>query len=746
MASTFFNHWIQCAATNFILLPRAVLFRNFQLVMNVMRNVFVTSLITSISILLMTCGETEMKPPPTPGPGTGPPASGPITDEQRLAVLKECSDFVNAIGDLRSAAAQQLLVTWLKARPEFEEADTLGGNVWAYFLDGRVAMFVPDQLNDGRHDGGRIIAEPVKGGRKKTLTEVGRTSGQPGSNQVKLFHGHGEGFFDYRPLLKSIFSMSKTQYKDKVTLEEATIENLKNTNDLGVFFISTHGGMGLKKPKKDNNRLFGLWTTDTTSLESERTYGADLNSNYLVYMHALYNNGVKEWHYGFTEYYVRNHAYMNFAENALVYIDACHSIGPNADALKESMVKKAKGEKATYIGWTNVSDNYAGEAAAAFVFDRMLGTNMDIDAHDGAIASEDPEQRPFDFGAIFKNMRNFTVDGYPVGVSRSGGSLAYHSTHVTETILTPSIEYITVDEYESKMYIKGLFGDYNSSDLIVTVGGGTIPAEYFDKNILQCDLPTTGSRSVGDVIVSIRGNKSNVVPLTEWIIPLDFEKDEMEIKLKGRLNLRIRGDVHPYRSKPGEAPKIERPDSLGFLNNPNFIGWPFAIGSTGNYSTWGRRYTECVIEKCHIIESLTAVSKNGVLPYSIFEAPGDGFVVYYKWSVDMKTVYVTALHAKVPDVGHEFESRVACNGDPVESSQSDNRELEIRIPEDLPVLHIHFDENYNIQAGDFESSTDVENGWGACMKTVKLNVKAQWPNVSPNRPPTIETEARVGGE
>ena len=209
--------------------------------------------------------------------------------------------------------------------------------------------------------------------------------------------------------------------------------------------------------------------------------------------------------------------------------------------------------------------------------------------------------------------------GYPLGVSRSGGRLAYHSVHASEIILTPSIEYITVDEYKSKIFIKGFFGDYNSSDLIVTVGGLAVPAEYLFKNILECDLPTAGPGSVGDVVVSIRGNKSNVVPLTEWIIPLDFEKEEMDIKLKGRLNLRIRGDVHPYRSKPGEAPKKERPDSLGFLTNPNFIGWPFAIGSTGNYTAGGGWYTECVVEKCHIIESLTAVNKNGVLPYSIFE-------------------------------------------------------------------------------------------------------------------------------
>src|SRR5687768_13780872 len=131
-----------------------------------MRNALIISLIAATSILLVTCGESEVHPAPAPGPGNNPP-TGSITDEQRLAVLKECHDFVTSLGDLRSDAAQQLLVTWLKTRPEFEEADTLGGNVWADFHDGRVAIFVPDVLNDPQVDGGRVIAQPEKGGRKK---------------------------------------------------------------------------------------------------------------------------------------------------------------------------------------------------------------------------------------------------------------------------------------------------------------------------------------------------------------------------------------------------------------------------------------------------------------------------------------------------------------------------------------------------------------------------------------------------
>jgi len=698
-----------------------------------MRNAFIISLITSISILLMTCGETEIKPTPTPGP-----VSGSITDEQRLAALKECADFVNALGDLKSDVAQQTLVTWLKTRPEFEEAEILEGNVWAYFHDGRLAMFVPNWLSAGENDGGRI-GPPVEGGRKKT-SPAGRTSGQPGSNQVKLFFGLGRSYRDFRPLLKSIFSKSETQSQTHytVTLEEASIENLKNTNDLGIFYINTHGGVGLKKPKSDNSGIFGLWTTDTTSLANERKYEADLNSYYLVYMLAEHDTNVAEWHYAITDHFVRNHDYMNFAENALVFINACNGMGPNATALRESMVKKAKGKKATYIGWTAPTDNNASEAATGYIFDRMLGTNMDVNAQAGTIGAEDPKQRPFDFAKIFDDMGTFMVGRYPLGESQYGGKLAYYSTNISEIILTPSIEYIGINDYQSTLYIKGLFGDNDSPDGIVTVGGVSVPVTLWSHNLIICEVPTVGPGSVGDVVVSVRGNKSNVVPLSEWDIPLTISKDFPVGTMDVTLNLKIRGDVHHYRSKPGEVPKSERPDSLG-INTPS---WPFSIGSTGTYVVGGERHSSCQRDECQTSEKESAVSRNGILPYA--SGPGLGYGAFYMWSTNMKKLYINVI-VKIPDVGFESESNTTCEGSaPVSTSYSYAEDMDLSTPDqDLSVLELSLDENYNIQSGQLERSEDIT--WGICGASIKLITTAVWPTVSVAFPPKSETEARIGG-
>ena len=706
--------------------------------MSVMRKALVISLITAASILLLTCGEAEIQPPLTPGPGTGPSASGLITDEQRLAVLKECKDFVNALGDLKSEAVQQVIVSWLKTRPEFEDAGIAEGNVWGTFRDDRIAMIVPNWRGVGGEDGGRLdLSNHIS---KKNKYRGGRTSGQPGGNQVKLFFGFGKGFRDYRPSIDALFQKSDTDYD--VNLEEASIENLKNARDLGVFFLDTHGGMGRRKPKEDEPPfLFGLWTTDTISVANERTFEADLNSHFLTYMLALHNApGVNEWHYAITEYFVRYPRYMSFEENAVLYFDGCNGMTPAANSLMNAMIKKAKNEMATFIGWTGLTDNGAGEPTASFIFDRMLGTNTDV----ASIGAESPVQRPFDFSKIWEDMANFNVGNFKLGVSSYGGAIAYHSVNTSEIILTPSIEYITVDENESKMYIKGLFGDYNTSDLIVTVGGLAVPAKYFDMNLLQCDLPTVGPGSIGDVVVSIRGNKSNVVPLTEWIIPLHLVKEDAGINLDARLNLRIRADVHPYRSKPGEAPKKDRPDSLGLLLDPLNPGWPFAIGTNGNYSLGGQRQATCILGKCEALQTESASSRSGVLPY-LLTTSGLRFGAYYKWSVDMKTLYVS-LHVVVPDVGFEFRSSIKCPGQPdANNDQSANGEVIVQIPLiDLPVLKFHFDDYYYIQPDGVERSQDVQ--WGRfCKNNDKLKVTAQWPEVSPAFPPTRNTEARVEG-
>jgi hypothetical protein len=201
--------------------------------------------------------------------------------------------------------------------------------------------------------------------------------------------------------------------------------------------------------------------------------------------------------------------------------------------------------------------------------------------------------------------------------------------------------------------------------------------------------------------------------------------------------------VHPYRSKPGEDPKEDRPDSLGLLDNPNNLGLPFNIGSNGNFNAGGQRHASCDKEECHITQTESASSRSGVLPYSS-RTTGLGFSAFYKWAIDMKTIHVY-IYAKVPELGYEFESRMTCPGqDPIDGSQSLPAEMSIQTSIDLPVLKLQLDESYKIQKGEFEKSASYP--WGLCMNAARTGMMVTWPNVEPTFPPTRDTYARKDGD
>ena len=687
---------------------------------------------------MLTCAETpELLPNPGPNPGpTGPKLT--LTDEERIAVLKECSQMVDLIGDLKQEATQQVLVAWLMSRPEFVDAGAEDGSVWANFHDGRMAIFVPNWLGAGEDTGGRIATAP-SGGRIDASAASGRTQEIPGSNKVTLYNALGRAFLpDERPFLKSLFDRSHTGYKLSIELKDATIENLKQVRDLGIFYINTHGGFGLTHPRSDSIRMFGLYTMDTCTVASEKTHLADLNSRLLVYMNAVDDDPrTTEWHYAFTDKWVsykntQDEEYMNFAKDAFFYIDACYGMSASAERLRTAMINKTANGKGTYIGWTAPMSSAAGDPASRFIFDRLLGT------HDETAPMEEPVQRPFDWPSIFDDLQSFNL-----GVSVHGGRLAYHSLYSTEPMLTPSIEYIWTADYESTIFIKGLFGE-PTPDGKVTVDGVAASITNWSPELIIAEIPVNGQGSHGDVIVSVRGNESNKVPLTEWTIPLNVSSDDAGATTEAVLNLKIRADVHKYRTKPGEAPRTERPEfpvevPIPF---PNPLGYIFHAGSTGNYSVGGQRLVNCNIDGCTLRDTESMLSKSGLLPYAPLGA-GLGFRAFYKWSADMKSIYVK-LTVTVPNVGAQMELYTACpKGDPNTTSESFATTMGLNIPtEAIPYLEFKLDDNYNIQSGHITKTRNID--WGRCPGQSKIITDASWSNVTPKSPPKSDTDARIG--
>ena len=691
-----------------------------------MKNALTINVIVAACFIMLTCSEPpELVPGPTPGPTPGPKLT--LTDEERLAVLKECSQFTDLLGDLTPEATQEIVVAWFKSRPEFKDAGIATKNVWASFHDGRLVTIIPNWEGAEETVGGRIATDESSG-RMESAASDARASALPGSSTMILFHALGRGFMDDRPFLKNLISSSHTDYL--VNLQDASIDNLKAVNDLGVFYIRTHGGVA----NRGGTPVFMLWTTDSTSVANEQKYLPEWNSNMLVYCLAKKDVDQKdEWHYGITSEFVRHSRYMNFAADAFLYIDGCNGMTSEADQFRTSMIGEAANDKATYIGWTAPKSWYAGNPTARFVFDRLLGT------HDQSNNSIEPVQRPFDWPSIFDDLFTFGL-----GVSEHGGRLAYSSIYNTEPILTPSIEYIWMDDYDSKMVIKGFFGE-DFQYATVMVDGIAASNIIWSPTLVIAEIPTKGKGSHGDVVVSIRGHESNKVPLSLWTIPMNLSVDDMGVTTEAIINLKIRADVHPYRTKSGEQPRNIRPDSLDMLSDPKILGWLFNTSSTGTYSVAGQRQVSCTLDGgCYVRDTEWVINKSANLPYDALGS-GLGFRAYYKWAEDMKTIYVK-VYATIPNVGMEFELYGKCpDKDAVTVNRSYASTLGVSIPtEGIDQLQIKLDDNHKIMSDRATKTRFLD--WGRCQTTSRIITTASWSAATPESAPKPDTDARAMSE
>ena len=723
-----------------------------------MNNLLSVCLIVCVAWLALTCssGEDVLQQNP---PGSQPAPSDNLTDEQRLAVLNECRSFVNSLGDFTSETVQQVIVAWIKTRPEFEAAGIESGNVWAYFHDGRMVTIVPSWLN--KDDTGGRLPHSTEGGRSNTvegggahvidgeksdnsersnkrIDTGGRSQGIPIVKTGILFYELGTAFVDDRNRLEIMFEGSgRTRYQ--LTQQDATIDNLKAVKNEAnaIVYILTHGGIGFKKIRIVGERVFSLWTKDTLTIANEEKYKDDINNGALSYQIALQDQGRGyEWHYAITQEFVKK--YMSFAENAIVYVDACSSMNDGSKAFSEQVLDKCAKQKGTYVGWTNPTNAVTYIPTHRYIFDRMIAAN-DISG-----TEQSPPQRPFDFVSVYKDMLTYP-EVYHLGVSSHGGRLAYNSRSESEVLLTPSISYILLYDYESKIVIHGMFGDDPGANGNVYINGKYVTTLLWSKHFIVCKIDDDGVDSSGDVLVMINDQASNVVPLTSWTIPLTVTRNEAGIKTEVKLTLKLRSDVHRYRTEPNATPITERWDSLGLEDDKDDLGWPFGKASTGHYSVGGVMVAECALAACQLKDTHTRTPKAGNLPFDLLSPAGLRYGAYYEWSRDLKKLIVQ-LFISIPDVEMNYQQYTKCPGaDQTDHSAIVPDDFGIHVPsEDYEIIEFNLDDNYNITEGN--KPPKVKGFiWSRCNQSGTLTTQITWPAVEGKYRPTTETQARVGG-
>jgi hypothetical protein len=326
-----------------------------------------------------------------------------------------------------------------------------------------------------------------------------------------------------------------------------TVANLKNVNGDGIFYINSHGGAGFDKQQ---NAYYAIWTLDPINIATLGNYKAMVNRRELVgmleYSNDAQGNCACVMHYGFTSTFVT--AYMSFAKNSLVIVDACHSASGPAGALQQAF--KSKGAS-VYVGWSKSVGAGHAYAAMKYLLDRILGLNL--------ISPEDPEQRAFNIYDVRDDMAAHTsllID------PQNGSTLTVVQLVDDFGLLTPSIQFLSPDDngVQSRLIIAGIFGtDPGEGNRSVTINDTPLDNVSWYPTEIQCDIPESGSNASGTVVVTVgtgaTARKSNPVNLTEWIGELTYDRDDPnDMAAQMKVRVRILADIHSFRDFPGEPP------------------------------------------------------------------------------------------------------------------------------------------------------------------------------------------------
>jgi len=580
------------------------------------RRIALAALLLSLATLFCT-----LRPSGAPG---GP--SGPISDDERIETLDKISEAVETSTLPDGEVDRAALLKYFESNPQFElsgEADD--GSVWARFSDGRLVI-VPPPIPEAP-EGEAILAPspdpsppavvasshvvamtapPDETQEGKAVSMMRQQAAQqynlPANDIAIVMSALGTGFADASADVNSW--LNQKGYSSRIV--DPTVENLKAVRNVGVFYITTHGGKGClgtfeacesrytpaapappapappqsafpyvpatSPPIAEGALLlnptmtqaagppqaggptqtaaprkfaltYALWTSTPVDKANDAKYKADLDGQFLAYMLAKPASGnASVWRYAITGKFVST--YMRFSDDSLAFIDACSSMGSTLpDDLREANVSST-------VGWTTPSSSLD---RPNYFFDRLLGINA---AYSG-FKKPDPPNRPFDVASVMAMMKAAGT----TTISSGGKSTELVEYHLggSFSVLRPTIALLVVHEDDNELEIQGVFG---SEEGQVTIDGVDVAVQEWDSLEIRVTLPGADeSGGSGDVIVKVRDHESNAVPLTLWHVKFTYtEGPEQTINAYQRLYLDVywRADVHRYRDYPDDSKFHER--------------------------------------------------------------------------------------------------------------------------------------------------------------------------------------------
>jgi hypothetical protein len=532
-----------------------------------------------LSFGIVSCGGSE-KPAPEKPPVAeveqkpAPPAGEnkkKLSIPERLAALKELGRKFESLPGKDFEADNQAMLTWIQGRPEYEASGiSKSGSVWARFTDGRVVGLLRSRDAKGRpirgsSGGGASIMDKATCGFAKA--DQKSKFMLPSSRQVRILnHPDMLDRFGTR-VLPSQAAQWFEAAGYTLAHGDASVEGLKKTRGDGIFCYDTHGGYFPVNGQGPDVVNFASATR--VDAEHDSLYADDHHEGRIVhcYIHISGTGSETGW-YGITPAFVTK--YMSFADNAFVFLNACHS------AADHTMCNAFFEKRASvYAGWTDVVNGPSAYQASTFLFDRLLAANFYV--------PEAPKQRPFDFGAVYGDMRRRNYDTNLLGLLSDAESsphehfdpaapdhppasqlkrepdasslVIHHKSGHTFAGLRPSIGQMTVFEDKDELHLLGYFGGKQGK---VKINGHSVTVKSWEASTVKLALPSSGPGSAGPVVVEVDGRHSNTVPLTEWRGQFRYTQEDNShgpsLKRRATFDLHFRADVHQFRRIPHETP------------------------------------------------------------------------------------------------------------------------------------------------------------------------------------------------
>ena len=407
------------------------------------------------------------------------------------------------------------------------------------------------------HDGTGHIVALNRDAEPAELAAVGakRTPGLkaaaelPAVTKARVLHSFGSGFSGQSPVNQIKGYLQSRGWSLRAGAEgDAHVGILKGVSGDGFFYLNTHGGrIEVDDPSETDGKMYAVQSSTVVDDDYQRVFADDLTARRLVHFTAENGEEYRNWRgatvrrtdtrYAITYRFVDK--YMNFTNESVVWMNACWS-GRNAEFVN-AFIRKGAG---VYLGWSELLSATAAFRSAPYFVDRMVGANQHPD-------KESPPQRPFAYNLVLFDMAKNGLDKDPANNGQLQATVKSGLKH--PPIFAPSIRHVEVNEYDEELHLIGQFGDDKPK---VTVGGAELTVKTWKADELVVALPLTGPGSSGDVVVTVRGVRSNARQLSEWLLPVTYAwfniGDEPGLRIDGSGPLRWRADVGGYRTLPGE--------------------------------------------------------------------------------------------------------------------------------------------------------------------------------------------------